>query len=301
MSDALPHIINAPGLTRAQLIREVQRGARLVVFPMVVSFGVTIVDDGPARLLRRGDPPPSARRRILTSLLFGWWGITGISSTLRAVRICRTGGHDVTDHFFTAFATARILRLGRPGTADEPTDDAALDEAVPGGDLPASGPATRPVRPIVLAALTAITLPALVVLAVRSDSPTRRVDELDVADCFDLPEGDTVTTVRLRSCDERHDAQLLADLRLDDETLAAPDDERSAAVLDRCRIVAEDLGIDEPTAVERSITIEALLPERGVTTDRRLARCYLASDRGLLGSLVPSSGPLLLDDGLPNR
>ncbi|MEO1060599.1 MAG: hypothetical protein AAFZ07_04215 [Actinomycetota bacterium] len=285
MPEALPYITNAPNITRAELIREIQTGSRLVSFPHVVSFGVTVDDPGPAWLVRPGESTRKPYPEMVTSAVFGWWGISGIGSTLRALQVNRAGGHDETELFFGTYATAAILRHGRPRSPDEPIDEAALDEEIPDGHLPASGPKRRRTRSVVLAALVAVVVPALVALAVLSSSPGRRVDELDVGDCFDLPDGDTVERVDLRSCDEPHDAQLFALDELDDDTIAADLETLEARALARCRERAREVGIGDDVLAEGA-DLGVFLQERGPDDLRRIARCYVVSDLGLRSSLL---------------
>jgi len=93
-------IIGLEGLTGEEIERELQRGARFVVYQYAVSILVmSFMRGSNIYFLRGGESGRGARWTCtLASLLFGWWGIPwGPIFTIQAVAANLGGGKDVTN------------------------------------------------------------------------------------------------------------------------------------------------------------------------------------------------------------
>lgn len=87
------------GLSKADILAEVDRGGRFVVFSYAMSFLlVTLRRNSDIHFLRAGEGAlgPSAPY-TLTSLFLGWWGIPwGLIHTPASIFSNLSGGKDVT-------------------------------------------------------------------------------------------------------------------------------------------------------------------------------------------------------------
>lgn len=87
------------GLSGEQIVQEVQRGGRFVVFPYTLSIVVlTFSRHSEVKFLRAGEGSlGAALPYILLSMLFGWWGFPfGLIYTPISIGKCLMGGKDIT-------------------------------------------------------------------------------------------------------------------------------------------------------------------------------------------------------------
>lgn len=87
------------GMTGQQVMDEVQRGGRFVVFPYTISIVVlTFQRHSGVHFIRAGEGTfGKAFPYLLLSLLFGWWGIPfGLIYTPIALFQSLSGGKDIT-------------------------------------------------------------------------------------------------------------------------------------------------------------------------------------------------------------
>jgi hypothetical protein len=93
----LEHVL--PGMTRQEIIAELDKGGRLVVYQYCISLIlVSVLKTSSVHLIRAGeDAAAKGRKYTLLSVLLGWWGIPwGFIYTLRAAATNQKGGLDVT-------------------------------------------------------------------------------------------------------------------------------------------------------------------------------------------------------------
>lgn len=87
------------GLTHQQVMAEIQRGGRFVVFPYTISILViTFSRASQVHFIRPGESTlGKAFPYLLLSLFFGWWGFPfGLIYTPISIIRCLSGGKDVT-------------------------------------------------------------------------------------------------------------------------------------------------------------------------------------------------------------
>ena len=101
----MPAIRNTEGLTDADIRRELERGAKFVMFTYAISIIVMTFRRGSdIYFVRSGE---SAIKHgwgfALISFLFGWWGIPwGPIYTIGSLVTCLSGGKDVTQEVLQA-------------------------------------------------------------------------------------------------------------------------------------------------------------------------------------------------------
>ncbi len=199
--------VEGPGTkTPAELIMELQNGARLVVFHYCVSLlVVTFKRSSDVYLVKPGE---SALRKgmgyTLLSLLLGWWGIPwGLIYTLESIVINLQGGRDVTQEVVAALLPAasaqekaELERLvpqaadGRPGvTMDEFSKAVSAGEPFP-AERPEPGARRRQI--LGLAALAAVGLGVVALAIVGLAQWSQRTDSLQ-AGVWGLPAQATAT------------------------------------------------------------------------------------------------------------
>ncbi len=87
------------GLNPSEVLGEIERGARFVVFPYIISaIYISYHRRSPVRFLKPGESPlPKALPYALLSFFFGWWGFpNGILNTPGAIYQTLRGGKDIT-------------------------------------------------------------------------------------------------------------------------------------------------------------------------------------------------------------
>ena len=106
-------IVGMEGLTDDDVRRELENGAKFVLFPWVVSaLVVTFRRSSDIHFIRSGEwTLGRALPYILISLFFGWWGIPfGLIYTPTAIIQNLSGGKDVTANIVSALtAPARAV------------------------------------------------------------------------------------------------------------------------------------------------------------------------------------------------
>lgn len=100
---------------------------------------------------------------------------------------------------------------------------------------------------VVAAALLVIAAGVAVVAAVTSSGNATSVIDLEVGDCFDLPDespgGDALTSVDVVGCAEPHLAEVVSDGVLNADDIAYPDDEEE--LFDRVERMCRAAGVVE--------------------------------------------------------
>ncbi|MEM9606503.1 MAG: hypothetical protein AAGA99_03705 [Actinomycetota bacterium] len=238
MPSKLPHLANAPDLTRQELFDELWAGARVRASPYVISLGGTRVDRTTPQLVRPGEPPAESRGAVATSLLFGWWGWPGIRTTTEVVQTCRSGGVDLTEGYFQSLAPLEVLRTGRSLSE---VDTSGPPPRVEDPDAPALGPPRRPVLSIFLASMVIAVVVALALSIRLTDPDTATLDELEVDDCLALPDEleRPIGRVELRFCDSTASSRVTAVVELDEGQRLLTETELTADLQDDCREVEE--------------------------------------------------------------
>ncbi len=93
-----PAIIGTEGMTVAEVIDEVERGGRFVIFEYVMSFVIfSTKRPSDVYFIKAGENPLAKGWGFgLITLILGWWGIAGFFWTLGALYTNLSGGRDVT-------------------------------------------------------------------------------------------------------------------------------------------------------------------------------------------------------------
>lgn len=105
----MANIKNIEGLTIDDINRELERGAKFVMFDYCISIIVmTFRRNSDIYFVRAGESTFGSSAGFTgLSLIFGWWGIPwGPIYTLRALYINLTGGRDITEEVVNSFNTA---------------------------------------------------------------------------------------------------------------------------------------------------------------------------------------------------
>ena len=92
-------IVGLAGLSGSELVCELDKGGRFVVFPYCVSVLVrTFLRPSQIHFIRSGEKAAiKGLKYSLISVLLGWWGIpSGPSQTILALQTNLHGGHNVT-------------------------------------------------------------------------------------------------------------------------------------------------------------------------------------------------------------
>lgn len=104
------------GLSRNELIEQLEGGGRFVVYQWVVSMLVlTIRRNSPVYFIRAGATPAARSWPFsLIAFLFGWWGIPwGILWTPKAIYQNFRGGTDITPKVLVALGWHESIPVGR--------------------------------------------------------------------------------------------------------------------------------------------------------------------------------------------
>ena len=111
------------GRTTAEILRELENGARFVRFQYVISILVmTFRRPSPVFFLREGESASKAALPYtLLTLFFGWWGIPwGPIHSIGALSTNFRGGKDITDQVRTQFNIIDLaLKLDQDGVEIE--------------------------------------------------------------------------------------------------------------------------------------------------------------------------------------
>ncbi len=102
-----PAIIGTEGLTVAEVIDEVERGGRFVIFEYVMSFVIfSTKRPSDVYFIKAGENPlAKGWGFVLITLILGWWGIAGFFWTLGALYTNLSGGRDVTAEVMATVST----------------------------------------------------------------------------------------------------------------------------------------------------------------------------------------------------
>jgi hypothetical protein len=86
------------GLSPGEVLFEVERGARFVIFEYVISpLIISYIRRSPVHFLRPGQSPVvKGFPYALLSLAFGWWTLSGLLRTPKAILQALRGGKDIT-------------------------------------------------------------------------------------------------------------------------------------------------------------------------------------------------------------
>jgi len=102
-------IKNIEGLSIDDINRELERGAKFVMFDYCISIIVmTFRRNSDVYFVKAGESSiGNSIGFTIISLIFGWWGIPwGPIYTLRALYVNLTGGRDITEEVLHSFNSA---------------------------------------------------------------------------------------------------------------------------------------------------------------------------------------------------
>ncbi len=109
-------IIGLEGLSDDEVTRELENGAKFVIYTYVVSIIVLSFKNGTDIYFIKGGESRVAKgfKFTLLSILLGWWGIPwGLIYTIGAIATNSAGGKDVTDEVLAAMHKSGPAKAAR--------------------------------------------------------------------------------------------------------------------------------------------------------------------------------------------